>query len=79
MPEAGSGVSAGLVPLGEWALDLGHHKGIVARLILKKTCREPSLGAVAGRLAGHGLSQGRKEQARSWKDRTDHHHLDTQG
>lgn len=83
MPEAGSGVTAGLVPLGEWTLDLGHHKGMVARPILKQTCREPSLllqrGAVARRMAGHGLSQGRREQARSWKDRTDHDHMDTQG
>lgn len=27
VPEAGSGVTAGLVPLRKWTLDLGHHKG----------------------------------------------------
>lgn len=79
MPEAGTGVTAGLVPQGERTLDQGHHKGIVARMILKQTCRELSLllcrGAVAGRLAGHRLREGEK----SWKDRTDHDQLDTQG
>lgn len=80
MPEAGCGVTAGLVPLGKWTLDLGHHKGIVGRLILKQTCRESCCSALElWQESWLGEGENRQEAGRTGQTMTTGTHSDEIG